>query len=104
MKENQASHWKKHPLLIMPHFNNYRERKSETFGGTLASHEVEREILRELKATSIKAMTNSVSKVEKASCCIAKCKTFFFTHLCQSYLLANCRTKFYSALLQKKFN
>lgn len=100
MKEDQASHKKKHPLPIMPHFNDYSERKSETFGGTLVSHEVEREIPRELKATSIKALTYSVSKVEKASCCIAKCKTFLFTHTCQSYLLANCRTKFYSALLQ----
>lgn len=59
----------------MPQFNNYSERKSETLEGTLASHEVEREIPRELKATSIKATTYSVSKVEKASCCIAKCKT-----------------------------
>lgn len=104
MKENQAGHYKKHPLPITPHFNGYSERKSETFGGTLVSHEVEREIPRELKATSIKAMAYSVSKVEKASCCIAKCKIFLFTHPCQSYLLANCRTKFYSVLLQQKFN
>lgn len=54
----------------MSHFNGYSERKSETFGGTLDSHEVEREIPRELKATFIKAMTYSVSKVEKASCCL----------------------------------
>lgn len=91
MKGKQASHWKKHPLLIMPHFNSYSERNSETFGGTLASHEVEKEIPRELKATSIKAMTYSVSEVEKASCCIAKCKTFLFSHPCKSYLLASCR-------------
>lgn len=104
MKENQASRWKKYPLPIIPHFNSYSERKSETFGGTLASHKVEREIPRELKARSIKAVTYSVFKVEKASCCIAKSKTFLFTHPYQSYLLANCRTKFYSALLQKKLN
>lgn len=100
MKENQAAIGKSISVPIILHFNSCNERKSETFGGTLASHQVEREIPRELKARSIKAVTYSVFKVEKASCCTAKCKT----HPYQSYLLANCRTEFYSAFLQKNLN